>query len=105
MSTIIVAFRRNAFAVKPPDRENSGVFQEALRVSDMALLEFEVSRRGPLLYQAMLADLEIGSDDDDDPEAVNVLTVIDESSQGRRVAEAPLPPCWASRPGANFDIT
>jgi hypothetical protein len=105
MSTIVVAFRRSAFAMRPPDRDHSGLLQEALRVSDMAFLELEASRHGSRLYKAMLADLESGSDEDDDPEAVNVLTVIDESSQGRRVAEAPLPPCWAPHAGANFDLT
>jgi hypothetical protein len=102
--TIIVAFRRRALARRPLARADPGIFQEALRLSDVPFLELESSLHGDLLYRAMLADQESGSDEDDDPEAVNVLTVVDESAQGRRLAEAPLPPCWP-RAGADCDIT
>jgi hypothetical protein len=95
LSTIVVAFHRRSFTMRAPTPTRSGILQEALRVSDVSFLELESSRHGALIYEAMWAEQEqSGSDDEEDPEAVTVLTVIDESKQGRKVAETPLPTCW-----------
>jgi hypothetical protein len=90
LSTIVVAFRRGS-PRRPAVRPDPGFLHEALRVSDVSFLELESSRHGSLLYQAML-DSE--SDDEEDPERVIMLTVIDESARSRGVAEAPLPTPW-----------
>jgi hypothetical protein len=97
-STIVVAFRRGS-PLRPTVRDDPGFLQEALRVSDVSFLELESARNGSLLYQAMLDEqLESDSDDDEEPERVIFLTVIDESARARGVAEAPLPPCWIKQP-------
>jgi hypothetical protein len=91
LGTIVVAFRRGS-PRRPAARHAPDFLQEALRLSDVSLRELESARRGPLLCQEIL-DSE--SDDEDDPERITVLTVVDESARSRGVAEAPLPPCWA----------
>jgi hypothetical protein len=95
LSTIVVTFRRGS-PLRPSARHGPGFIHEALRVSDLSFLELESARHAPMLYQAMLDEqLDSDSDDENDPERMVILTVIDESARSRGVAESPLPPCWA----------
>jgi hypothetical protein len=82
-----------------PVGRSKSIFEEALRVSDVAFLSVESSRLGSSMYAAMLADQEaLCSDDDNDDDAQEqVLTVIYESVQGRKVSDSPLPRCWSAR--------
>jgi hypothetical protein len=94
LSTIVVAFHRRDPRIRSVGPGRHGIFEEALRVADLPFLGLESSRHGAVVYKAMFEEQEEGSDDEDDPEDITLLTVIDESPQARRIAETPLPPCW-----------
>ena len=90
LDTIHVVFVRPAATKKrelegdAARRHEKALFEEALRVSDVAFLLFETSRRSNLLYSAFT--------DESDIEETEVEQTVVENSQ--RISDAPLPPCW-----------
>ena len=71
-------------------RHEKGLFEEALRVSDVAFLLFETSRRSNLLYSAFAEETRRTQEKEVEQSVV-------ENSQ--RISEAPLPPCWLEPEG------
>jgi hypothetical protein len=98
---LLVLFRRRPRP--PPVRRPMSIFEEALRVSDVAFLSAESGRLGSAMYRAMLDDQDALDSDSDDDAPEQILTVIDESAQGRKISDSPLPQCWSKGRGAPRD--
>lgn len=75
--------------------QNDNVFEEILRLADVAFIPYETSRYGFLVYEQMTTETKQDAEDDFPQEETHV------TAKPKRISTAKLPICWEERKTRN----